>query len=80
MTRSIWRATGTMLAARDQIRLAMQPRQEALSNAVARLLVANNESEERAAAQRARNLRSRAAAGVFLSHGNARGDLLTVCI
>ena len=42
---------GDNLAARDQIRLAMQPRQEALSNAVARLLVANNESEERAAAR-----------------------------
>ncbi len=42
---------GDEVAARDQIRLAMQPRQEALSSAVARLLVANNESEERAAAQ-----------------------------
>jgi signal transduction histidine kinase len=42
---------GDDVAARDQIRLAMQPRQEALSSAVARLLVANNESEERAAGQ-----------------------------
>ena len=38
-------------AAKDEIRTAMQPKQEALSNAVARLLVANNESEEQAAAQ-----------------------------
>jgi signal transduction histidine kinase len=38
-------------AAKDEIRAAMQPKQEALSNAVARLLVANNESEEQAAAQ-----------------------------
>ncbi|MGZ4788077.1 MAG: sensor histidine kinase [Terriglobales bacterium] len=35
--------------ARDQIRLTLQPRQAALSNSVARLLVANNESEEAAA-------------------------------
>lgn len=38
-------------AAKDEIRSAMQPKQEVLSNAVARLLVANNESEEQAAAQ-----------------------------
>jgi signal transduction histidine kinase len=42
---------GDDVAARDQIRLAMQPRQEALASAVSRLLVANNESEEIAAAQ-----------------------------
>lgn len=42
---------GDEIAARDQIRLAMQPRQEALSSAVSRLLVSNNESEEIAAAQ-----------------------------
>ena len=35
--------------ARAQIRLSLQARQEALSTAVARLLVANNESEEQAA-------------------------------
>lgn len=35
--------------ARDQIRLTLQPRQAALSTSVARLLVANNESEEAAA-------------------------------
>jgi len=37
--------------ARAQIRLSLQARLAALSNAVARLLVENNESEERAAAQ-----------------------------
>ncbi len=37
--------------ARDQIRLSLQARLAALSTAVARLLVQNNESEERAAAQ-----------------------------
>lgn len=37
--------------AREQIRLSLQTRLAALSNAVARLLVQNNESEERAAAQ-----------------------------
>ena len=35
--------------ARAQIRLSLQSRQEALSNAVSRLLVQNNESEEQAA-------------------------------
>ena len=35
--------------AREQIRLTLQARQASLSNAVARLLVQNNESEERAA-------------------------------
>jgi signal transduction histidine kinase len=37
--------------AREQIRLSLQARLAALSNAVARLLVENNESEERTAAQ-----------------------------
>ncbi len=37
--------------AREQVRLTLQPRQAALSNSVARLLVANNESEEAAADQ-----------------------------
>jgi signal transduction histidine kinase len=37
--------------AREQIRLSLQARLAALSSAVARLLVQNNESEERAAAQ-----------------------------
>jgi hypothetical protein len=35
--------------AREQIRLSLQARQASLSNAVARLLVQNNESEEQAA-------------------------------
>jgi signal transduction histidine kinase len=55
-----WEAVDRMFAiagrgeekeAREQIRLSLQPRSAALSNAVARLLVQNNESEERAAAQ-----------------------------
>jgi signal transduction histidine kinase len=37
--------------AREQIRVSLQVRQAALSNAVARLLVANNESEKEASAQ-----------------------------
>jgi signal transduction histidine kinase len=37
--------------ARDQIRLSLQARQQALSTAVSRLLVENNEGEERAAAR-----------------------------
>ena len=37
--------------AREQIRLSLQAQLAALSNSVARLLVQNNESEERAAAQ-----------------------------
>ncbi len=44
-------ADGKDKDARDQIRLTLQPRQAALSNSVARLLVANNESEEAAADQ-----------------------------
>jgi signal transduction histidine kinase len=42
---------GNVKASRDQVRLSLQPRQAALNNAVARLLVENNESEERASAQ-----------------------------
>jgi len=42
---------GKKKEAREQIRLSQQARLAALSNAVARLLVQNNESEERAAAQ-----------------------------
>lgn len=41
-------------AAREQIRETLQPRQEALSSAVSRLLVQNNEGEEQAAADIAR--------------------------
>ena len=40
--------------AREQIRLSLQARQQALSSAVSRLLVANNEGEEQAAASIAR--------------------------
>jgi signal transduction histidine kinase len=43
--------SGQEQEARAQIRLSLQARLAALSNAVARLLVQNNESEERAAAQ-----------------------------
>ena len=38
--------------ARSQIQLSLQARQAALSTAVARLLVQNNESEEQAASHR----------------------------
>ena len=44
-------SAGQAEEARTQIRLSMQARQEALSNAVARLLVQNNEREQSAAAQ-----------------------------
>jgi signal transduction histidine kinase len=44
-------ANGQENEARAQIRLSLQARLAALSNAVARLLVQNNESEERATAQ-----------------------------
>ena len=44
-------AAGQTEEARTQIRLSMQARQEALSNAVARLLVQNNEREQSAAEQ-----------------------------
>ena len=40
--------------AREQIQLSLQARQAALSTAVARLLVQNNESEEQAAAGQSR--------------------------
>lgn len=43
--------SGNEPEARTQVRLSLQARQEALSTAVARLLVQNNESEERAAAE-----------------------------
>jgi len=42
---------GKEVEAREQIRLSLQARSAALSTAVARLLVQNNESEERASAQ-----------------------------
>src|ERR1700693_406128 len=43
--------TGKEAEARDQIRLSLQARQAALSTAVSRLLVENNEAEQQAAAQ-----------------------------
>jgi len=55
-----WDAVGRMFAlaqtgkdaeAREQIRLSLQARQQALSTAVSRLLVENNEGEEQAAAR-----------------------------
>jgi len=51
--------------ARNQIRLSLQARQEALSTAVARLLVQNNESEE-LAAQRIADIYSRVQRQVYL--------------
>jgi signal transduction histidine kinase len=42
---------GNVKEARKQVRLSLQARQAALSTAVARLLVENNENEERASAQ-----------------------------
>src|SRR3984957_19634516 len=42
---------GKQEAAREQIRLSLQAREAALSTAVSRLLVENNEGEQRAAAQ-----------------------------
>src|SRR5580704_4471341 len=44
-------ATGKEQEAREQIRQTLQARQESLSTAVSRLLVQNNEGEERAAAR-----------------------------
>ena len=46
--------TGKDAEAREQIRLSLQARQQALSTAVSRLLVENNEGEEQAAARIAR--------------------------
>jgi len=43
--------TGKDVQAREQIRLSLQARQQALSTAVSRLLVENNEGEEQAAAR-----------------------------
>jgi signal transduction histidine kinase len=51
--------------ARDQIRLTLQPRQAALSTSVARLLVANNESEE-AAAERIQSIYNRVQRQVYV--------------
>ena len=58
-------ASGQEKAARDMIHLSLQARQEALSTAVARLLVQNNESEQAAAAS-TRNIYSRAERNVYI--------------
>ena len=68
---SLWRARVKEAEARAQIRLSLQARQAALSTAVSRLLVQNNESEEQAAPAHCANLRSRAAPGLSLSHCHA---------
>ena len=57
-----------------QIRLSLQARQAALSTAVARLLVENNESEEQTAQRVAGDLRARAAPGLLVPHGDAGRD------
>lgn len=57
--------TGNETEARTRIRLSLQARQAALSTAVARLLVQNNESEERAAAE-AEAIYTRAERDVYL--------------
>lgn len=57
--------SGNEKEARTQIRLSLQARQAALSTAVARLLVQNNESEEQAAAQ-IRQIYSRVGRQVYL--------------
>jgi len=74
-------------AARNQVRLALQPRQASLTNAVARLLVENYESEARASAQvlqiydrvqrqlyffLAATLAAILATGLYLIHSNRR--------
>ena len=74
-------------AARDQVRLTLQPRQASLTNAVARLLVENYESEEKASAQvlqiydrvqrqvylfLAATLAAILATGLYLIHSNRR--------
>ena len=58
-------ASGGEAEARTQIRLSLQARQAALSTAVSRLLVQNNESEQ-AAAQRARELYAGAERDVYI--------------
>jgi len=60
--------------ARTQIRLSLQARQEALSTAVARLLVQNNESEEQASAQ-TREIYARAERTAYLFPIFRQGEL-----
>jgi signal transduction histidine kinase len=78
---------GDVNAARKQVRLALQPRQASLTNAVARLLVENYESEGKASAQvlqiydrvqrqvyffLAATLAAILATGLYLIHSNRR--------
>ena len=58
-------AGGHEKEARDQIRLSLEARQEALGTAVARLLVQNNELEQ-AAGERTREIYARAERNVYL--------------
>jgi signal transduction histidine kinase len=58
-------ASGEEQKARDMIRLSLESRQQAMSGAVARLLVRNNESEQEAAA-RTRGIYARAERNVYL--------------
>jgi hypothetical protein len=60
--------------ARTQIRLSLQARQAALSTAVSRLLVENNESEQEAAQASGRHLRRRPTAGLHFFHRDSLGD------
>ena len=60
--------------ARTQIRVSLQARQAALSTAVARLLVQNNEAEEQTARQVAGHLPARAAPGLLVPRRDARRD------
>ena len=71
---SRWRATGQDDEARAQIRLSLQARQAALSTAVARLLVQNNEAEEQTAQQVQEIYRQRAAAGLLVPGRDAGRD------
>ncbi len=64
---------GQEAEARAQIRLSLQARQAALSTAVARLLVQNNESEEETARQVQEIYDRGPAAGLLVPGGDARG-------
>ena len=65
---------GREAEARAQIRLSLQARQAALSTAVARLLVQNNDAEEQTAQQAQEIYDRRPAAGVPVPGGHARRD------
>lgn len=68
-------ADGKQEEARTQIRLSLQARQAALSTAVARLLVENNESEEQAD-QQIRQIYDRVQRQVYLFLGATLGAIL----